>query len=534
MDNFFNLIFSLFSAIGSDNALIYYKALYFLSNQDGLNPSTNHQQLEKEFRNTLNHVLKSSFCASLTTCGAFFAGYFINITSLKCFSIFSGLSIIANFFITTATFPSTIIISRWIDRNGVYLKYFKLNILPPNDCFQLLFNKFILKIIFNYYHYLTIILSIVSLISISIVFYKPGLQLPNNNDFQLYTSDHIFERYDLEYRNRFWYSRLAKIDTESNSLDVESSIEQSNFVLPMRIIFGILPQDNGNCLNPADRGKLVFDPDFDISNQRSQEWLLEFCQEIRAQTFYRPTLGPLLTNCFIETLQSWMSSRKCMEIVGNNILDNYPCCELTKFPYKPETFNQCTAELIGRLHRTPNFIINANQAGPRFNATNGQLRAMIIEYDSIYDGFTHSFETVDQVWQRLNQWMTSRLAMAPKELKNGWFVTGNLEFYALQRSITSGVASSLFISVLFAFIALMFTTMNLRYSIISIISISFVIFTSIAALILLGWRLNIIESIVISLTIGLAIDATLHYTIAYKMFIKQTVGWIKKINKILK
>lgn len=508
--------------------MIYYKALYFSSNRDGLN--SNRQQLKQEFQSALNHVFKSSFCASLTTCGAFFAGYFINITSLKCFSIFSGLSIIANFLITTGTFPSTIIIARWIDQNGFYLKYFKLNILPPNDCFQTIFNKFILKIVFNYYYYLTIILGCLSLISMLIVFYKPGLQLPNNNDFQLYTSDHIFERYDLEYRNRFWYSRLAKMATESSALDNELSgitgqtSDQSNFVLPLRIIFGILPHDNGNLLDPADRGKLVFDPDFDISNQRSQEWLLEFCREIRAQTFYRPTLGPLLTNCFIETLQSWMSSRKCMEIVGNNILDNYPCCELTKFPYKPETFNYCTAELIGRLHRTPNFIINANQAGPRFNASNGQLRAMIIEYDSIYDGLTNSFETMDQVWQRLNHWMTSRLTMAPKELKNGWFVTGNLEFYALQRSITSGVAASLSISVLFAFIALMFTTMNIRYSIISIISISFVIFTSIAALILLGWRLNIIESIVISLTIGLAIDATLHYTIAYKLFIKHTVS----------
>lgn len=78
-------------AIGSDNALIYCKTWSCAShhrNSRGSNWLVTRRQTpnyEAELSQTLNHVLMSSFCASFTTCGAFFAGYFSDITSLKCF-----------------------------------------------------------------------------------------------------------------------------------------------------------------------------------------------------------------------------------------------------------------------------------------------------------------------------------------------------------------------------------------------------------------------------------------------------------------
>ncbi|OTF73228.1 hypothetical protein BLA29_010269 [Euroglyphus maynei] len=71
-------------AIGSDNALIYCQTWSCAASS-----SPQHRTLtpnyEQELSQILNHVLMSSFCASFTTCGAFFAGYFSDITSLKCF-----------------------------------------------------------------------------------------------------------------------------------------------------------------------------------------------------------------------------------------------------------------------------------------------------------------------------------------------------------------------------------------------------------------------------------------------------------------
>ena len=79
--------------IGSDNALIYCKAWccvasstlhvtkYKSKKTNGFLRTEYHQQM----KDALFHVLISTICASFTTCCAFFAGYFSEITSLKCF-----------------------------------------------------------------------------------------------------------------------------------------------------------------------------------------------------------------------------------------------------------------------------------------------------------------------------------------------------------------------------------------------------------------------------------------------------------------
>lgn len=89
VDLFLTCPFS-FVGVGSDNALIYCKAWSCvaspnspLSKQKALNrrPNEYHALLSKTFY----HVLVSTFVASLTTCCAFFSGYFTEITSLRCF-----------------------------------------------------------------------------------------------------------------------------------------------------------------------------------------------------------------------------------------------------------------------------------------------------------------------------------------------------------------------------------------------------------------------------------------------------------------
>lgn len=387
-----------------------------------------------------------------------------------------------------------------------------------------------MNLVFNFRYFLVFFLSLISFGSGIIVFYYPGIQLPSTQDFQIFSSSHIFERFDLKYKNDFWFLRYDKFpvgEKKQNDLAQTQTLVQSSFVLPIRIIFGVLPTDNGDVLNPFDRGVLEFDSNFNMTSASSQAWLLEFCRDIRVQPFYRPTMGPMLTNCFIETFKSWMDNRKCSEIVGNEVVNKYPCCEMSKFPYEPHIFNYCLSEVIERLQKTPNYMFSMNRAGPRFNSSaNGVVQAVVIEYDSVFDASNNSFEQMKSHWSQMNDWVNERLNSAPMEMKNGWFITSNMEFFALQQSLSTSVLKSLLISVLFAFLILIFTTCNIRLSLISTVTISCVIFNTIATLILLGWKLNIIESITVSLTIGLAIDATLHYTIAYKLLVQVSLHLI--------
>ncbi len=68
-----------FEGIGSDNALIYCKVW------DCAKSDKTSVIFLKLIRDTLRHAWVSVFAASATTCLAFFAGYFSDITSIKCF-----------------------------------------------------------------------------------------------------------------------------------------------------------------------------------------------------------------------------------------------------------------------------------------------------------------------------------------------------------------------------------------------------------------------------------------------------------------
>ncbi|CAG2110302.1 unnamed protein product, partial [Medioppia subpectinata] len=309
-------------------------------------------------------------------------------------------------------------------------------------------------------------------------------------------------RYDFEFKNKFWFKRVR--DQNNDYL----------YYMPIRVVLGVDAEDNGDFLNPSSRGSIQYKPDFDISAKRSQKWLIEFCRQIRNQSFYRPTIGPLLSNCFIETFKSWMEDRECVDAI--NGLNRNPCCRSSRFPYKPSVFDMCLRQLIDLLGKTPDYYLSHSWAGPRFDKKSLQIVAAVVEYDSIYT-FSHSFIEMNKFWTEVNDWVSDQMKSAPKGLQNGWFISSQMDFYALQLSLSEGTVKSILFAVFFAFVALITTTCNWRLSVLSTITISSIIFSTIAILVALNWKLNVLESISILLAIGLAIDFTLHYTIAYKL-----------------
>jgi len=170
-------------------------------------------------------------------------------------------------------------------------------------------------------------------------------------------------------------------------------------VLPLRFVFGINPVDNGDYLDPTNKGTPDWDETFDISDEESQMWLNKFCQNLRSQPFYRSTQGPLLTNCFIEPLQKWISQRTCEDPIYPNI-DYIPCCKISKFPYKPNVLRQCAAEANAELQRTPYLWLQngAISAGVKFEKESlskqmsndtltkspPKIKVLIVEYGSTY------------------------------------------------------------------------------------------------------------------------------------------------------
>lgn len=105
---------------------------------------------------------------------------------------------------------------------------------------------------------------------------------------------------------------------------------------------------------------------------------------------------------------------------------------------------------------------------------------------------------------------------APPGLRNGWFYS-HLGFYDLQKTLIEDTVASAFIAIFLAFIIMFFVTTSISLTVITVVTILFIICTTIAVLVLMGWHLNVLESIATSVAIGLSVDFSLHYTIEYQL-----------------
>ncbi len=122
---------------------------------------------------------------------------------------------------------------------------------------------------------------------------------------------------------------------------------------------------------------------------------------------------------------------------------------------------------------------------------------------------------MDSFWKKVSSWVDTEMSKAPPGMLNGWAGCWGIDLYALQIGLSDGTYSSLGISVAVSFTAMLLTTLNIFISIYAIITIIGIIAITIGSLVLAGWQLNIFESIVMSVAVGLSIDFTMHYSVAY-------------------
>lgn len=106
------------------------------------------------------------------------------------------------------------------------------------------------------------------------------------------------------------------------------------------------------------------------------------------------------------------------------------------------------------------------------------------------------------------------LQEAPPGLSNGWIIS-DLEFFALQTGLYFGTVSSMGLSLLVALLVIFITSRNLLISFFASVSIGIIITVTVACLVLIGWELDILESVTVSIAVGLSVDFTAHYAIAY-------------------
>uniref|UniRef100_A0A8D0GQT4 Protein dispatched homolog 1 n=1 Tax=Sphenodon punctatus TaxID=8508 RepID=A0A8D0GQT4_SPHPU len=473
-----------------------------------------HAETSETVSITLQHAALSMFVTSFTTAAAFYANYVSNITAIRCFGIYAGTAILVNYVLMVTWLPAVVVLhERYLlnifsclkkNQPRVYnnkscwttlCQMFHKVIFAASEASRIFFEKVLPCIVIKFRYVWLFWFLALTIGGAYIVCVNPKMKLPSLelSEFQVFRSSHPFERYDAEYKKLFMFERVH---------------HGEELHMPITVIWGVSPEDNGDPLNPKSKGKLKLDSSFNIASTASQAWILHFCQKLRNQTFYYQTEEQDFTSCFIETFKQWMENQDCDEPAL------YPCCSHWSFPYKQEVFELCIKRAIMELERSTGYHLDSKTPGPRFDI-NDTIRAVVLEFQSTYL-FTLAYEKMHQFYREVDSWITNELSTAPEGLSNCWFVS-NLEFYDLQDSLSDGTLIAMGLSVAVAFSVMLLTTWNIIISLYAIVSIAGTIFVTVGSLVLLGWELNVLESVTISVAVGLSVDFAVHYVVAYRL-----------------
>ena len=452
----------------------------------------------------------SALASSATTAAAFFTGGATSdVIVLRCFGVFAGLAVTCHFVILAVAMPAVLVLSArgLTTRASIWCAHFsKLGrCASVVSCRVNYFIACILPGLVDRFRYVIVPLcSVLGVLSAVAIFVYPQLQLPTSNEFQLFAADHPMEIYDRHMKSRFWFSRSSGLGAP---------------VMPLTVVWGVRPTENLDRMDPLDRGTLAYDEHFEVGTPAARQFLLSFCRGLRRSRYYRLEPGMQLNNCFLENFERYMH-RDCRDVHGGSLR---PCCRERRDdrrPYNSSVFHQCIRQYAPSLVKSSTLFSSSRDAGPRFSKTTGSFVAMVVEFLST-EPFSLNYSNIGSFYAAMDAHVTEALRSAPDGLRRG-FVISYLDFYDLQHSLASGIPLSTGLAVAVAAGVAFLVTLNLLVTLYAMVTVLLSICVTVAGLVCLGWRLNVVESVTVSVAAGLSVDFVLHHAVAYCLAASRT------------
>ena len=516
-------------AVGADDVFIFFDTWDQVRKQDSS------ISLDLLVSKTFNHAALSIFVTSLTTSAAFFANSVSNIIAIKCFGIFAGIAVLANFFFMITWTPAIIIMVdkyRRLNLHSVIVLAGSFLVMPQMVVARLfdflieyvcsLFtlkkllgkgSNFIFGKVFPWMIEKLWVLWLLLFLGIGIggmvaVFYSPKLKLPHSKEIQLFPDSQVIERWGQGLRTNFRYI----IDADNKQLESIS----------IQFVWGIKPEDNGDLYDTKAKMTLVQDKSFNLTSEDSQRWMIDFCDDLIQQPFIDPKYRQRKdAHPCLFRLYEKMLSNACNGTTVTNKLNAsylYPCCKsgVHTFPTNASKLDNCLP-ILARVAMyngmTGPWVLGQILFNSKTNVPTSYLLNVITTKP-----FSTSYEEMKEYFNLFEDYFDKWLNKAPPGLKNGYVTSmGYFYFYDLQKSIANGTYYSIILSLSVAFVVMLLTSLNVLITIYALITITLAIAATIASLVFMGWELNIIESVTISLAVGLSIDFTIHYGVAYRL-----------------
>lgn len=448
-----------------------------------------------------------------------------NITSLKCFGIYTGLVVICDFFLMITYLPAVVMIDHLyirprVDKCNCICK--ACGALPLcNKCCgpeeeekkgselgpgERTFQNYISPVLNKGRWFWIIILGAVGL---GLGWKSQFLKKPSTGDFQLFHAGNAMEDYEMIYNPKFYQSAAGQGSG-------------GGAFYPVTFVWGLEAIDNGDNMDPYSHGSPVW-TNLDVKSPGAQNWLLDFCLQARNESWYLPLekVVAKYENCFMEDFKKWVewpcenttSVRNWDDLdwmakfPSRNGDEEIPCCGMG-FPLPTNKLSYC-------LPRWGRFFGDYNLGV--FYTTDGTNAVKALVYNFVTNvEFTNNYGEAEELYKTLSDFETRMISSAPPNsgLDKG-FMTSQFAFYDLQKSISTGAYQSAGASAVIAFLVLMMTTRNIILTFYSTLTIIMICAVCTGVLVMDNWELNILESIIFSVAVGMSVDFVAHYSHAY-------------------
>ncbi|CAD5206201.1 unnamed protein product [Bursaphelenchus okinawaensis] len=453
------IVFVLLISIGSDGAFLLFSS--FPDTVDTLNVDT--------FRECLHHTASTMFLTQFSTVVPFFLNIFSAVLAFRCFGLFSGFTLIINYVMLISFLPVVLILQRrLIDPiANKFIRPWKFIFYRIED-FTSDKSKYLLSTLLPSIvlkgRYLWLI-SLFNLTATCGYISITGLHLPQYNPLQLFVASDPNEFYDNNAERLFEF--------------IEQKIA---LPLTIRLVFGISVQDKSSFFDSHEISLLSTDKDFELSTVDDIRGLAAFLLRLRTLYFIQHE-----HKFWPERFLDWSQRIPCE---AGDI-----CCNVNNQFYSDRYLDHCmrvsTSQLLTNYNDTP---LYHNHTFEFVGYT--ALLPTKLKYSHRFANLSRAFDLLDHSINRKGMWYTPEWG-----LMSTWF--------DLQRSIIADSTQSVVISIL---VVLLFAASILRLrAICAMISIVCIVICSSGTLVMMGWEVGMLESVILVLAVSLSFDYTLHY-----------------------
>ena len=504
--------------IGADGVFVFLNAYKHALRAPG-RANTRHDVECVAVATTLAQAGASTLVTSLTTAGAFLAAAGSPIPSIACFGVFCCLIVLCDWLLMT-TYLSALLVVQFRKR-GAAAK-------PDHQQFRVL--QSIIRLIVTQQRRATlcVVLLLCAGLLLGAQYISPGFPHPTTHEMQLLPDRSGIEAYCC-------VGPRVQLDFHQDS--------GKDSVHYVHLVFGSRMVDNGDGWDPEGYAPGELHERFDMTSVAAQVYLLNLCFQARAAPWYgaqprQPWDSLPWTRhahkrnnpCLIEALVD-AAAEPC-----GRFQDMSDCCGISTrfFPYDPHDMHTCLGAFARQLSNT---FIREDVWSDEEVLSGGPLRAGYREdelpgvwFDPAMSlptpriiklSFATSMRTstlagdayasVEHFYSTARNWSEPILLKAPPELAGGFFSPGDsLAQFAMQAAMVETAYQSIYISLGVAAAVLFFTIPNLVVCASVTVTVLLATGAATGCVILMGWQLGIIESIIVTCGVGMACDFATH------------------------